>query len=299
MTAYHVFKDKFKLLCEMLTVMVEQSSITTPNLRGKLARLSNQFSENNRLKITTCVEQFLEPNKKQLQFAELAGLLGTSFLEKIETGWSLKTGIAFNIGTEDELRFGFCLDIPFADKDNDILIITLRNDGNTRVPKPLHLEQFSVNNEMHLIGYLGTSDQRKSLHLNINCQVYRDDRQLATDINTAMQWWKEKLPDASLDPCRYDPGKDETPTGRTILHASKEFEQRSSGCPAVVIEDYTTRRLVVQLMYLSGYPTRHYETGKVHSPSLEYCFESGVSMKNIAKILLEAGQEELKKAIFS
>ncbi|XP_033757852.1 uncharacterized protein LOC117340206 [Pecten maximus] len=293
MTAYHVFKDTFETLNKLPATMVESPQST-------VKPLSKIFTVDGKEDIKTCVERYLAPTNKELRYQTLLQHIVPSFRERIEKRWIEDTWIAFNKGTDKELKFNFDLNIPFADPVNDILILKLRvDDGNrSKIPEPLHLDEFEIDTRMHLIGYLKSENVAKSLKININCKVYSKATELQKDVKEAKGWWAKNMPDANLDACFYESGKEETAVGRTILHASEEFEHRSSGCPGVIIDEHTRNCLVVQLMYLSGYPSRYYETERV-TPPLEYCFESGVSMKRIAAILSDAGQTDLKNSVFT
>lgn len=290
MTAYHVLRDSIDNLKKLLVSLLREPDSTDKPLQE--LGIDERY-------LQSSVESYLSPVSKAMRFKSLSCHLIPKYREKIETKWRTDTGIKFDLGTKEEVKFYFDLDITFADEENDILILKLRVDGGSkRKPDAIHLDQFEVNSNVHLIGYLPSTTPARSLTINSNCKVYINERQLAEDIDKAQKWWKQNLPSADLDPCLYEQGKTETRHGRVILHASKEFEHRSSGSPGFAIDNYTSNRLKVQLMYLAGYPSHYYESHKRFEPKPEYCFESAISMKRIGTILSLAGQEELKSNIF-
>ncbi|XP_060070296.1 uncharacterized protein LOC132550267 [Ylistrum balloti] len=277
MTAYHVFKSTIESDWETVINEAERSD-NKEEIYEEIRRLFGVSPPDG-----------IKPCHQRLPFGELFAYLQKKGrkVEDFEKSWKRNVSIAFGVrdGETTAGTFHFEYDIPFADKEHDVLVLQISENVKT-LPPSLPLEERSVKSTVNLSGY-PKGPTKVDLRTDIDCRVYKNNQNLQADVNEAIEWWKNQRNQDVTD--QYADVQYNNDNGKVFLHTSVQFEDGSSGSPAIAM---VNDQLVVQLMYLRGYPDFCYR--EKNFPPLKYLFEAGVSMPAVITLLQRSGLQILE-----
>ena len=193
---------------------------------------------------------------------------------------------------QDRWKYLIQYDIPYGSQKDDVLILELKHRDQR---KPIRFPKrfvFGVCNDQEFVIF--GHPRGEILQVDPHCKrlTHMDIWRLMREKDEA---WS-KVP--GIDQAMVDEGYSICEDHKSCLfHASKSTSHGASGAPGIVHRLDRHNRPAVSLMYLRGYPQFYYHffSGKKSPVPNECLVEFGITMGQVAMLLLTTGSHETRK----